>query len=70
VNWISVKERLPEKSGSYLVAIKRYSGRYRVERKQYLAGYWTMKRDEVALSEKVTHWMPLPEPPKEDHAQD
>jgi hypothetical protein len=63
VNWISVKERLPERCTSYLVAIKRYGGRYSIQRKQYCKRGWSLKRDEVALGEQVTHWMPLPEPP-------
>ena len=66
-NWISVKERLPEKAGVYLVA--------------YHPCYWDdvdMNRHEVGIDtfrgkqswakkkfQRVTHWMPLPEPPKE-----
>lgn len=47
--WISVKDRLPEKSGTYIV----HSG---------AGGRWNGR----SLSMKVSNWMPLPEPPKED----
>jgi hypothetical protein len=61
--WISVKDRLPEESGRYLVYAK--EGERETHRTIapfhkafHLSGrmaYW-----------KVTHWMPLPEPPKEE----
>lgn len=53
--WISVDERLPEIPGEYIVAVDTDEGlvsstRFFVDR----------------FIGKVTHWMPLPEPPKGD----
>lgn len=66
--WISVEERLPEEAGEYIVA--------------YHPCYWdsvNTKCTKVGIDnfrgkttwakkkfQRVTHWMPLPEPPKED----
>lgn len=63
--WIPVTERLPEENGTYIVsAFDGHDGRTSFAKWQnrfktwYLTGarsYW-----------KVTHWMPLPDPPKGD----
>ena len=59
--WISVKDRLPESSGSYIV----YSGKSGTV---FTAHFWA--RDNRwsgrSLNLTITHWMPLPEPPKGD----
>ena len=67
VKWIPVTERLPETHGEYMVA--------------YHPCYWDSVRDEIKVGldsfrgktswakkkyQRVTHWMPLPEPPKEE----
>lgn len=58
IYWVSVKDRLPEKYEEVLV----YSAKYGVQvdwiadNTDYL--WWN-------YGELVTHWMPLPEPPKE-----
>lgn len=59
--WISVTDRLPKKKGDYLIyntygIVWPYW--YDPEGKRWYddCGY---------LTESVTHWMPLPEPPKE-----
>lgn len=60
--WISVEERLPEKNGYYLV----YTMYGYIEVERYKTwddddldgGYWW------EFEGLVTHWMPLPEPPK------
>ena len=64
--WIPVTERLPETPGEYMVA--------------YHPCYWDRVHDEIKVGldsfrgktswakkkyQRVTHWMPLPEPPKE-----
>ena len=68
--WIPVGERLPEKSGHYIVTEKvfrlddrAHKGRYntRVEQVEYSNGKWQM-----ASFFEVTAWMPLPEPYKEE----
>lgn len=55
--WISVKERLPEKPGIYAVWTAKGFGNH------LSASNW----DGESWSLRVTHWMPLPEPPKEDN---
>lgn len=64
--WISVKDRLPE-SGEVIAFAAEYS--------EYLIGWLAETEDEdrgvVCYGDGVemwlvTHWMPLPEPPKED----
>lgn len=60
--WISVKDRLPEKELDYLVTdgndqmVAAFIIKYRI---------WDFFRNTFWESEEVTHWMPLPEPPKE-----
>lgn len=52
--WISVKERLPEKEGTYIVHGN-------------LGGVFGLFYDEIladSFKQMVTHWMPLPQPPK------
>ena len=65
--WISVKERLPEKSGYYLCWMPKYEI---MEKLSYSAKHMafnafdTENIPESALT--VTHWMPLPGEPKGD----
>ena len=63
--WISVKERLPQATGKYLCAVKDKRGNlwtiasdWSLEMKSWFGDYGEIKN-------KVTHWMPLPDPPKE-----
>lgn len=70
--WISVKDKLPEKDGNYLVTACDegcsagegiwYSTVVVVA--EYYKGSWTWY-DEYSLEGIVTHWMPRPEPPEE-----
>lgn len=57
--WIPVSERLPDANGVYLSVddMGIYSFRVFDPSKRMWKAIWT--------EEKVTHWMPLPEPPKE-----
>lgn len=56
--WISVKDRLPEKGGSYLV----FSNKSKTV---FTAHYWLGDRwANRANGQFITHWMPLPQPPK------
>lgn len=66
--WISVKERLPEAGGKYLTisptgiySVLNYSVRYRA-----FNAYDEQPKSSLKYSINVTHWMPLPEPPKEE----
>lgn len=81
--WISVKDRLPDKNGKYLCCVEGY-GNYR-----YIAAYsFALNLEEIDKydfynqqrcgwcgldseygyyeHESVTHWMQLPELPKEE----
>lgn len=64
--WISVKDRLPEQGKRYLV--NRYDG---VTKTYFTDILWHDAHDLwwnrlYSGDYKVTHWMPLPEPPKEE----
>ena len=58
--WIPVTERLPEKDGIYLTFNKKKQYEFHMFQagKRMWQGIWE--------ADGVTHWMPLPEPPKED----
>ena len=69
--WISVDERLPETEGDYLVWNKeqkkieirffyRLPPNYPVEDHPEIREYF----GNVSDYKKITHWMPLPQPPK------
>lgn len=60
--WISVKDRLPEKNSIVLVCMD--NGQYKVVLTSHLSsnGEWIS----YDKNRKVTHWMPFPEPPKEE----
>lgn len=53
MNWISVKDRLPEDEETH-VLVYRENGWIEIWPRRYFHTF------------RVTHWMPLPEPPKED----
>jgi len=58
-NWISVKDKLPEKGDTYLVWTENTgveTCRWFAYRGKWRGGAWTAH---------ITHWMPLPEPPGE-----
>lgn len=58
--WIPVSERLPEKDVKVLTfGVYGFSVNYR----DRFSGKW---RGVNGKPEWITHWMPLPEPPKED----
>ena len=78
--WISVKDRLPEKDGAYLVTTNSFGDRQSVKFRWFakdgenvdaydLAGQkdvWYLYDSECGYISinSVTHWMPLPLPPK------
>jgi hypothetical protein len=64
VEWISVKERFPERpTQNVIVWVSRFNfpSPY-MTLAQYKNGKWTVDESRV---HEVTHWMPLPPPPKE-----
>ncbi|MGM9551947.1 MAG: DUF551 domain-containing protein [Clostridia bacterium] len=61
--WISVKDKLPENGGAYII----YAGIVGVAWYKKGSQVWEMPnglKTEVS-DEIVTHWMPLPSPPME-----
>ena len=78
--WINVKDSLPEKDGAYLVTTNSFGDRQSVKFRWFakdgenvdaydLAGQkdvWYLYDSECGYISinSVTHWMPLPEPPK------
>ena len=61
--WISVKDRMPPR-GDCLV-ITEDCEIYLCDYFPSVNQYWYL--DEMIMAETITHWMPLPEPPKEDN---
>lgn len=60
--WISVKDRLPEHG--FVLVWCAYT--HSVEIAKYKGSLWRTQERRYALNSSwVTHWMPLPEPPKE-----
>ena len=77
--WISVDDRLPEDSGYYLVVYRdKYNGSISIDFDMYVkcnVGEWWESEFACDITkqflwatrlqeQEVTHWMPLPEPPK------
>ena len=65
--WIPVKERVPENIGLYLVIENHWlDGSPGIKIAKWNAADWfTADRKSREITPRVTHWMPLPEPPKE-----
>lgn len=61
MDWISVRDRLPEDQVEVLVATRSKNGVRNID-KGYLAIDHFIHRGRA----EVTHWLPMPEPPKED----
>lgn len=71
IEWVSVKDKLPEYGAEVIVVLnyKRrrvacFSYRGKCDDTGRLLWRWHNSDDESTLT--VTHWMPLPEPPKEE----
>lgn len=65
--WINVKNRLPEENLEYLVYTTDEDGERIVTTdnwNKYVRQWYIFNN---GSSTTVTHWMPLPEPPKEDN---
>lgn len=63
--WISVKERLP-KDGQKVIAAFRDGGGVIVDQARYSNGEFDFADWAYVWDENITHWTPLPEPPKEE----
>ena len=64
--WIPVSERLPEERGCYIVAVKHWYDGKPVAREAFWNGAdWLSCEKRMEITPRVTHWQPLPEPPKE-----
>lgn len=60
IKWISTKNELPQSDGEVLVMIEGGKSPTTLEFDTVNQEFW----DEYSDCYKVTHWMPLPEPPK------
>ena len=60
--WISVEEALPNKPGRYLCIVK--SRIWESELYTDFLGFDHGFFHDSGIADNVTHWMPLPEPPK------
>ena len=61
--WISVKDRLPEPFAAVIICRRDKSGSMVVEQGSLtFNGWWKVYG---TRTKSVTHWMPLPKPPKE-----
>ena len=66
--WVSVKDRLPKSCGNYLVRVGKDGFNPHTKTAYWLAGIKVWKGAEAcSIITDVSHWMPLPEPPKGDN---
>jgi len=70
MEWIKVEDRLPEKEGTYLVCAKEYEKATVAEYNMIGGKKWIALQnvgtyDDWDYDCIVTHWMPLPENPKQ-----
>lgn len=63
MSWISVKDRLPDKNGEYLAVTPNMRRKVNVA---YFEDCVWLPDERHFTTVKVTHWMPLPEPPEEE----
>lgn len=67
MEWVSVERKLPENGTPVLIAAGHYVtlASWNSDEKRF---QFTSREDAALISSNdITHWMPLPEPPKERH---
>jgi hypothetical protein len=65
VKWIPVSDP-PKEKGCYLTAVKHWFDGKPVTREAFWNSVdWLTCEEKYEITPRVTHWMPLPEPPKE-----
>ena len=66
--WIPCSDRPPEERGCYLVAVKHWYDGKPVTREAFWNGAdWLSCEKRMEITPRVTHWMSLPELPKEEN---
>ena len=67
MKWRNAETNPPKKDGEYIVHVKNLTGYLILDKPVFVARYvmdeWLFKGWE---DNNVTHWMPLPKPPKEN----
>lgn len=67
MNWIKTSERLPEETEEYIVFGGNQGTVTTMEFHAKNQQWWSDIFNQYVDSTLVTHWMPLPEPPKHEH---
>lgn len=67
MEWISIKRKLPENESPVLVATRRYITIAHWIAKESQFDFLSREDALIMASSEITHWMPLPELPKERH---
>lgn len=60
MEWIPVKEKLPDIPNDYLITLRHLDGDYKVEQTMYVNGEWCGMK--CRPSWQVVAWQPLPKP--------
>ena len=68
--WISVKDRMPEKSGTYLCYQPKAADICALNTVRWSTQHGWMGKEVGSRIEGIEYWMPLPEPPKEEEHAD
>ena len=74
-NWISVNDRLPDNEDCMLIVVNGKYGNITFDTALELASYtkdegWILETYPEWRNPDVTHWQPLPQPPKGDESND
>lgn len=62
--WIPVSERLPDEDGYYLTYRILPSGKTGINICKFIYKHWSISCFVERITEQITHWMPLPDPPQ------